>query len=61
VPRFVTLRFVAARWAVHRTTARRILVEGDVPAYSLGHGPGGTVRYDLRDVVAFERLARGGS
>lgn len=60
-PHFVPLQAVADRWRVHRTTARRILCRAGIQAYVLGAGPGGTIRYDLRDVVAYERRARGDS
>jgi hypothetical protein len=57
-PRFVRLAEIARRWRVHRSTARRILDRGRVRPYALGGDRGGTVRYDLAEILAFETKSR---
>jgi hypothetical protein len=57
--RFVTLNALADRWACDRKTVRRNLEADGVPAYFLGRGKRGIVRYDLRDVEEYEQRHRG--
>jgi len=56
---FVTLNALADRWACDRKTVRRNLEADGVPAYYLGRGKRGIVRYDLRDVEEYEQRHRG--
>jgi hypothetical protein len=56
----LTLEKIAERWAVSRTTARRILDRFGCEAMKFGPARSSTVRYSLYDVESIERRLGGG-
>ncbi|MEV8466625.1 helix-turn-helix domain-containing protein [Fluviibacterium sp. DFM31] len=55
--RFVSERALARHWGVSRRTLQRWRAAADGPPFSI---IGGSVRYRMRDILAFENRLRGG-
>ena len=55
--KLVSLDWVADRWSVSRTTARRILENANVIAFFLSGAPRGVRRYRKLDVERLEAAA----
>lgn len=53
--RLVSLDFLASRWQVSRSTARRILDLADAKPYFLSGATRGVRRYCLRDILQIEQ------
>lgn len=56
--RFMTAMELARRWACSRTSVHRIARREGIPRLYLGSGRNGMVRYDRKEVEAYEASRR---
>ncbi|MCH8880984.1 MAG: helix-turn-helix domain-containing protein [Planctomycetes bacterium] len=55
---FVSPKRLAEEWSVSVPTVKRICERAGIPAYHLGHGQNGTVRYRREDIDKYVENCR---
>ena len=55
---FVSPKRLAEEWSVSVPTVKRICEQERIPAYHLGQGKNGTVRYDRADIAKYVENCR---
>jgi len=51
---FISPKELASRWRCSRSSVDRIARQAKFTRLCLGHGPNGTIRYVVKEVIAYE-------